>query len=72
MGRDQKLPQFDGTISKALIKKIYNECHPEVILEKMKQKMPIITPREITIQPRTGALDRMEIVVNKVNDTHAT
>lgn len=28
LGRDPSLPKFDGTISKALIKKIYDECQP--------------------------------------------
>lgn len=30
LSRDNTLPQFDGTISKVLIKKIYDECHVAV------------------------------------------
>ena len=46
LARDPSLPQFDGTISKALIQKMYNECQTPLPLPKRGKIIPT-SPDEI-------------------------
>lgn len=48
LGRDPSLPKFDGTISKALIKKIYDECQPVAQPQIAPTPAPVPQPQEQT------------------------